>query len=128
MNEIYPYIIDCHTHNRDSLTGVISLEPHELDVMRPGRVYSVGVHPWRASLATDDDIHRVEEAATRSEVVMIGECGLDRVCVAFSGSDILPYLRISHIAHSHLSFLREAFLYILIYYCNPCVYIMATVS
>ena len=80
MNEFYPYIIDCHTHNRDSLTGVISLEPHELDVMRPGRVYSVGVHPWRASLATDDDIHRVEEAATRSEVVMIGECGLDRVC------------------------------------------------
>ncbi len=80
MNDSFSQIIDCHTHDHDSLTGIISLEPHELDCMTSGRVYSVGVHPWRASVATEDDIHRVEEAAKRPEVVMIGECGLDRLC------------------------------------------------
>lgn len=82
MNNHILQIIDCHTHDHDSLTGIISLEPYDFDCISPGRVYSVGIHPWRSSVSTEEEIRRVEDIAERSEVVMIGECGLDRMCDA----------------------------------------------
>lgn len=73
-------ITDCHTHDRNSHIGIISLQPHEMSDMSPGHLYSVGIHPWHAAEATEDDWSRVEDAAVRDEVVMLGESGLDALC------------------------------------------------
>lgn len=73
-------LTDCHTHDHTSLTGVISLQPCELEAMKAGHVYSVGIHPWHAADISAEDRLRLEKVAERRDVVMIGESGLDRMC------------------------------------------------
>ncbi len=71
-----PKVSDIHTHNPQATDGVINLERGAM----PGRedaLYSVGWHPWWGS--DDVDLHWVETAAADPRVVMIGECGIDRL-------------------------------------------------
>lgn len=70
-------ITDVHTHDRSRRDAVINLNPGE-PVPSEG-VYSVGVHPWDASTATEAHLQAVRSAAADSHVVAIGECGLDRL-------------------------------------------------
>lgn len=75
-----PEVSDIHTHNPDaSADAVINLEPGR--ELRPGRLYSVGWHPWWPAPA---DMEWVERMAVEPAVVMIGECGIDRVRSSFS--------------------------------------------
>lgn len=70
-----PQVSDIHTHNPEATDAVINLGRGE----SPGRsdgLYSVGWHPWWGPEA---DLGWVESEARRPEVVMIGECGVDRL-------------------------------------------------
>jgi TatD DNase family protein len=78
---------DIHTHNLQAPAGtaVVNipqqwlLTPAEAP-LRPGVAYSVGIHPWwTAEAALLPALQAgVEALIERPEVVMVGECGLDR--------------------------------------------------
>lgn len=71
-----PKVSDIHTHNRNATDCVINLErgasPERNDAM-----YSVGWHPWWGCEGAD--LKWVEATAADRRVVMIGECGIDRL-------------------------------------------------
>lgn len=66
-------VSDIHTHNPEATDAVINLEPGW--EMRPDALYSVGWHPWWPN----PDMEWVEHVATDERVVMIGECGIDKL-------------------------------------------------
>ena len=70
-------IFDIHTHDRSARRALISVNPMEFDP-RPGAFYAVGIHPWRLP-ASDGDMKMLESIAMRDDVLMIGECGIDKV-------------------------------------------------
>lgn len=70
-------IFDIHTHDISARNALISVNPAEFDP-QPGAFYSVGIHPWRLS-ASDEDMKLLESIASREDVLMIGECGIDKV-------------------------------------------------
>lgn len=66
-------IYDAHTH---SLAQNAIVNREASDEFPCGLTFSVGVHPWHADRF---DLSALTEATTRSNVVAIGECGLDRL-------------------------------------------------
>lgn len=70
-------IRDSHTHDISAADAVISVSP-DFTGFRPGAYYSVGIHPWGAADRSDYLLQRLHEAASRSDVVAIGETGIDR--------------------------------------------------
>ena len=71
-------IKDIHTHRADAREAVISVNPWEFNPVE-GLYYSVGIHPWQVGRATDADFDRLAECATSGNVLMIGECGIDKL-------------------------------------------------
>lgn len=71
-------IKDIHTHRLDAIDSVISVNPWEY-APRQGQCYSVGVHPWRVQQTVNADFDLLSDIATRDDVVMIGECGIDKL-------------------------------------------------
>ncbi len=71
-------LCDCHTHNLQSQSGIVALEPSSA-VFLPGLFYSVGIHPWSIGEVKEEDFARLESVASNNQVVAIGECGLDRL-------------------------------------------------
>lgn len=71
-------IKDIHTHRADACEAVISVNPWEFCPM-DGLCYSVGIHPWQVGRATEADFDRLAECATSGNVLMIGECGIDKL-------------------------------------------------
>lgn len=82
-----PKVSDIHTHNPLAVDAIINLAPGM--PMRPGALYSAGVHPWWAVA----DFGWVESMAADPRVVMIGECGIDRLRGAHSPEEQLDMLR-----------------------------------
>lgn len=80
-------MIDSHTH-RHLPGAVINLDPAAtpLGVMslRPGMLYSIGVHPWNSGVASADDLRWVRALAADPRVVAIGETGLDSVHIGYT--------------------------------------------
>lgn len=67
-------ISDIHTHNPNApADAIINLDRY--GAMRPDRLYSVGWHPWWG----EPDWEWIEQTAARPQVVMIGECGIDKL-------------------------------------------------
>ena len=71
-------IKDIHTHRADAREAVISVNPWEFCPVE-GLLYSVGIHPWQAARATETDFDRLAECARADGVLMIGECGIDKL-------------------------------------------------
>ena len=71
-------IKDIHTHRPDAREAVISVNPWEFAPV-DGLCYSVGIHPWQAARAAEADFDRLAECATSGNVLMIGECGIDKL-------------------------------------------------
>lgn len=71
-------LCDCHTHNLQSRSGIIAIEPADAVIM-PEFFYSVGIHPWSCGEVKDEDFEKLELIASNTQVVAIGECGLDRL-------------------------------------------------
>lgn len=69
-------ILDIHTHNPVACEAVISCNVDAFHP-QPGKLYSVGLHPWHTASATDDDLRLIQTLATHPQVVAIGETGLD---------------------------------------------------
>lgn len=68
-----PLVADIHTHNPDASDAVINLLPDMQ--MRPDALYSVGWHPWWP----DPDFDWVSSLAENPQIVIIGECGIDKL-------------------------------------------------
>lgn len=71
-------IKDIHTHRTDAREAVISVNPWEFAPVE-GLYYSVGIHPWQVGRATEADFDRLAECAKADNVLMIGECGIDKL-------------------------------------------------
>lgn len=69
---------DIHTHNLDAGDDCIINLPQGTRLPDSG-YYSVGIHPWNASSATEDDIEEIERLAQKARVVAIGETGIDKL-------------------------------------------------
>ena len=96
-------ILDLHTHHRAPYPeGIISVSPDALpdDVGR--QLYSIGFHPWHLPLTglTASDITMLAERAQRSDVVAIGECGID---LARAGAAPLAIQMIAFRKHVEIS-------------------------
>jgi TatD DNase family protein len=76
MNSLF----NIHTHH-PSPNAVVNVFPADFQP-EEGLLYSVGIHPWHAAEADARDWELLEQAARHPQVVMIGECGLDKRCRA----------------------------------------------
>lgn len=74
--------VDIHTHTHylsDDVIVVQNVFPSQGNQLREGRPVTVGLHPWHVKRNTMDlDIRWVEEHAGSSDVLAIGEIGLDK--------------------------------------------------
>lgn len=66
-------VSDIHTHNPEATDAVINLEPGW--ELRPDGLYSAGWHPWWPA----PDMAWVERMAEDPRIVLIGECGVDKL-------------------------------------------------
>ena len=92
-------ITDAHTHNLQATDALVAVEPNAFSP-QPGKIYSVGIHPWHTDTSTDDDLMRLREAAQHPQVVVIGETGLDNL----RGT---PLVRQTEIFEQHLLLAQE---------------------
>ncbi len=66
-------ILDIHTHRLDATGAVISVEPGDFDP-QPGRLYSVGIHPWSP---IPQSLEPLTSALAHPQVAAVDETGLD---------------------------------------------------
>lgn len=80
MPDLPPYI-DIHTHHDTTDTAVLSLlnKYENFDQVKPGKQYSLGLHPWYIHNAADQ-LQQLERYISSTSVWAIGECGLDHLC------------------------------------------------
>ena len=69
-------ILDFHTHNQQATDALICVKPQDFDP-QPGKLYSVGIHPWHSENVTPATLESLYAAAQHPQVVAIGETGLD---------------------------------------------------
>lgn len=69
-------ILDIHTHNLAATDALISVSPDSLP-QQENRLFSVGIHPWNTESVSQQKFQALERAAINSNVLAIGECGLD---------------------------------------------------
>lgn len=65
-------IVDCHSHSLRH-DAIVAISPS--DTIRPGYVYSIGLHPWMLTEAFSIDT--LLTIARSPQIVAIGETGLD---------------------------------------------------
>lgn len=87
-------VCDIHTHNPEATDAVINLEPGM--EMRSDGLYSAGWHPWWPLPANMNWVRRM---AADGRVVMIGECGIDKLRGAGTPAEQAATLR----AHAELA-------------------------
>jgi TatD DNase family protein len=78
------YFIDIHTHSpghTNNVIQIINLFPEQLIPQLAAQFfYSVGWHPWYLKKENNNVfLEIVSEGSYRSEILAIGECGLDRL-------------------------------------------------
>lgn len=69
-------IIDAHTHSPQAQDALIACDPMEF-CPHEGRLYSVGIHPWKTADVMADRLQALAAVARHEQVVAIGETGLD---------------------------------------------------
>lgn len=70
-------ITDAHTHH-PTAGAIVNFDPVTDSLpLRPDLIYSVGIHPWNATLATPQLIEEIDRLAADRQIVAIGETGLD---------------------------------------------------
>ncbi len=74
--------INAHTHREgdERTLAVVNIYPQDAGKMKPGKYYSMGLHPWYIpEKGVGRVLDQLEQQARREEVVAIGECGLDKL-------------------------------------------------
>ncbi len=73
--------IDIHTHNPEQQPQVFKLANvilgKEITLVQ---ACSLGIHPWYIPDHLDQAIHQLSSEATQTNILAIGECGLDKIC------------------------------------------------
>lgn len=73
-----PYI-DIHTHkatSRSNVIEVLNISPYEECTC----IASCGLHPWNVDEKWEEAVTAVERMAGESNIVFIGEAGIDKLC------------------------------------------------
>ena len=73
--------INFHTHHQEKGNNIqiVNYLAHNLPVFENKTLYSTGIHPWHINLLqTEHCLQEMEIAMEQSNVIAIGECGLDR--------------------------------------------------
>lgn len=85
-------IIDCHTHIPRP-GAVVNIDPTEVSEMpekdETGIMYSVGIHPWNATLATPHSLELLDRMARSPQTAAIGETGLDLLYPDIEGQTLI---------------------------------------
>ena len=78
-------LIDIHTHNsKNDYFSIINLFPEEVNKIEKNKYYSLGLHPWEvANVNIDKQLSIIEEYAAVSNIIAVGEIGLDKFKSAF---------------------------------------------
>ncbi len=77
--------INIHTHqqnihNQQECWNLINVDK-KFNESNPVFNYSLGIHPWHIDIQKiQDDLSRLKMASHKSNVLAIGECGLDKIC------------------------------------------------
>ncbi len=73
--------INIHSHSKTA-TAAVLLNVHEnFQSLDSNSFYSIGMHPWYIKEADGlQEFEMLKLSSTNSNVLAIGECGLDRVC------------------------------------------------
>lgn len=71
-----PVITNFHSHDTGASQALISVDIEQFNP-QPGKVYSVGIHPWHINDDWQEKLEKLNEAAQHHQVVAIGETGLD---------------------------------------------------
>ena len=75
--------IDIHTHTESTSPGVLSVFnvfPDKIPEIKENQLYSVGIHPWYVNPGNlDKELNIIEELASKSNFIAIGEIGLDKL-------------------------------------------------
>lgn len=69
-------ILDCHTHNADSIDGIINATIDTL--LYDGKFYSMGIHPWNSDKYVEISVDEIIKFASPAQIVAIGETGFDK--------------------------------------------------
>ncbi|PZP50893.1 MAG: deoxyribonuclease [Pseudopedobacter saltans] len=73
---------DCHTYRFNLSKDIVAIINYKCnDKFEDGYTYSVGIHPWRVAEQNFDmkAFVEIESFSNISNVVAIGECGLDKI-------------------------------------------------
>lgn len=73
-------VIDVHHHGAHSPLSILSLTPEEFVKLSQSVAHqplSVGIHPWHIEGDGAEQLLELKRIATQSNIVAIGECGLD---------------------------------------------------
>lgn len=70
-------MFDFHTHIPKN-NAVVNLPFRSVEA-EEGLTFSAGIHPWNSEEFTDNDWLLIEQLAIRPNVLMIGECGIDKL-------------------------------------------------
>lgn len=73
--------IDIHTHNPEQQSQVFKL-PNVIFGKENtlAQACSLGIHPWYIPDHLDQAIHQLSSEVTQTNILAIGECGLDKIC------------------------------------------------
>lgn len=72
-------LIDLHTHHTTREPHITSIISSGTTPTADGTPCSVGIHPWHITTAWETAMQQVRTAAPASNVVAIGECGIDKL-------------------------------------------------
>lgn len=70
-------ILDIHTHHQENPQSILNCEPSHF-FPQPGKLYSLGIHPWNITANNDKEIELLKELSNHPQVVAIGETGIDK--------------------------------------------------
>ena len=83
--------INIHTHNlnlNSNIHCIYNLFHTDLEIAKinPKNLYSIGIHPWQTvNINIPIEIEKIQKFASLSNVIAIGECGIDKL----KGTDLL---------------------------------------
>jgi TatD DNase family protein len=82
MLKVMLNFIDIHTHNQtpeDNTLKIINAPLIQNSFEQSSNLLSLGLHPWHLDKNTiERDFEKLEQNAKNQQIIMIGECGLDR--------------------------------------------------
>lgn len=74
-------LIDIHTHHVPAQGDkTIQNLYRDFDSIKTSGYYSAGIHPWYIMANTDGQLTGLKKAASLSNVLAVGETGLDKIC------------------------------------------------